>query len=151
MFVKNINFITNEIMMNTLSSLLIEGETLQTPFYAIYEERRQKHNGFCFIGTTESSLLIEVLNVHATRVEWTTRKPLAEIKKVKVKKSLFIDYIIIKITFYDGNSIKIRASTKSLSSGFINQDWHLSCFIERLRDESNKRKKTSSMAMAGLR
>ena len=130
---KKTNIVTNEIMINTLSSLLIEGETLQTPIYAICERRgRQKYNGFCFVGTTETALLYARLNIPATLIEWTTRISLEEIKEIKIKKSLFANYIIIKIAFNDGNFIHIRSSTKAFTGGFVNQEIHLLCFIERL-------------------
>lgn len=131
---KKTNIVTNEMMIETLSSSLVEGETLQTPFYAICEEKgRQKHNGFCFIGTTESVLLFALLNIHATRVESTTRIPLKEIKKIEFRRSFFMKHIFIKITFYEGKDITIRASTKALLGGFTNQEFHLLNFIEKLR------------------
>jgi len=133
MFKPKINIVTNEVMLDTLTSMLVEGETLQTPFYALFEKKgRPKHNGFCFIGTTKSSLLLALLNTHANNVEWTSRIPLEEINKIEIKGSSFFKQIIIKIAFNEGNDVLIRASTNDLPGDIIKQSSHLSDFIGRL-------------------
>lgn len=124
---------SNEFMIQSLSSLLNDEETLQTPFYATIEKiGKQRHNWFCFFGTTESALLIAILNtIDASKIDWTTRVPL-DIKKVKIKKSLIPYQIIIRIKFNEGNGIRIRASKKLLMGNFSNQDQNLNDFIKRL-------------------
>ena len=127
------NMATNESMIQTLSSLLVEEEVLQTPFYAIVEEKgRQKNNGFCFIGTTESVLLFAFLNSRATEVMRTARIPLKEIDNIEMKKTSFMNQVLIKIVLYNDACIQISASTKALKGDFVNQEMHLLCFIERL-------------------
>ena len=133
-FRKKTNIATNEIMNTTLSSLLVEGETLHVPFYAIYEEKgRNKGNGFSFIGMTETALLIALLNISVTHVEWTTRIPLEDIIRVDIEKSLFMKQIVIKVAFNKGNDIIIRASVHTFKSDFFNQEYNLLSFIEKLK------------------
>jgi len=119
-------------MIKSLSALLEEGEVLHTPIFAVAEKIGQKKlRAPCFVGLTESVLLVALLNVSATQIEWTTRVPL-EMEALEVKRSLLLKQFIIKIMFSEGEEVQIRVSRKVLLGDFGNQEANLAGFVERL-------------------
>lgn len=121
-------------MLDSLSSLLEEGETLQAPVYGCLMERGFfPHNYFGFFGLTESQLLIAILNpFDGKRIDWVNRVPL-RIRRVTIRKSLVLFQYTVKLRFLEGNPCRLRLSTKLFCGDFDDQAANVTAFLDGLR------------------
>lgn len=120
----------NELMVESLSSLLEDGEKLLYPIYGTLKEK--KNNCFGYFGLTENYLLIALLQGSSKMIDWTTRVPL-DLKKVIVKKCLFPQQYNICIEFNEGENACLRVSKKVY--GIESQENNLKGFIEYIRKQ----------------
>lgn len=117
-----------ELMTESLSALLEDGETLLYPVYGTLKQK--SNNRFGFFGLTEHYLLISLLEGSSKEISWTTRVPL-HIKKVSIKKSLFSLMYNISIEFFEGESGHILISKKVL--GIESQEKNIKGFIDYIQ------------------
>ena len=99
------------LMTNSLTNLLDESETLKCSFFAILLQEIGFYSGYW--GLSEENLLGAVLTFSGKDVSYTIKVPLKEIKKVKIRKSLFPRQYIVKIKFIKGNPCKLRVPLKA--------------------------------------
>lgn len=115
----------NELMIKSLSDLLVDGEKLLYPVYGVFMDKKGQRFGF--FGLTENYLLIALLQGSSKVVNWTTRVPL-DIKKVTVKKRALLPQYDIRIEFNEGEDGCFRVSKKVF--GFESQEENLKGFID---------------------
>ena len=84
-------------------------------------------------GLSDNNLLGAVLTFSGTEVSYTIKVPL-EIKKVKIRKSLFPKQYIVKIKFMEGKSCKLRAPLKAYQ--IEKQKENFEFFCKELTDKS---------------
>ena len=118
-----------ELMIQSLSELLENGETLKYPIYGTLHQKN-KH-WFGFWGLTDNYLLSVLLVRNSKKIGWTSRIPL-EIKAVRVKKSLIPFQYKIHIEFQEGSPCDFRVSRKVV--GFDQQEANLSNFIKYIQN-----------------
>lgn len=119
----------NEFMMDSLSKLLKEGETLKCPFYGILNQANETF--FCFFGLVNNDLLVAVRSDFGQNITYSTRVPL-DVKSVKVKTTLILHQRVIDISFFEGSPCRITASPKIIGVG--SQLESLNAFIDHLFD-----------------
>lgn len=123
-----------ELMQQSLSDLLENGETLRYPIYGTLLQGGQ--HWFGFFGLTEKCLLIVLLEGSSQIISWTSRVPL-NIKEVNIKKSLVLSQYKIHIDFTEGNPCNIRVSKKVY--GIECQEENLKGFMEEIQKEGKRR------------
>lgn len=128
---KELRHINNEEwMIESLSSMLEDGETLRCPIYGmLFQSRIRLSTYSCFFGLTKNYLLIAILSPFTKSVSWTSRVPL-DVKKVKVKKRLLWRKITIR--FNEGKPCRMLVSRKAM--GIKNQEQNLEEFIRHIHD-----------------
>lgn len=117
-----------QMMFDSLSALLEEGETLRAPFYGLLVQNKVSFLGF--FGLTEGHLLVALLNSTQGQVGWTSRVPL-EIKRVGIKKCLLPSQYQIDISFLEGNPCRIKVFKKVRKIDC--QEENVTAFMEYLR------------------
>lgn len=124
----------SQLMLQSLSDLLEDGETLKHP---VYGTLLQKHtHWFGFWGLTDKHLLIALLKGSSKKISWSSRIPL-EIKEVTRRKSIFPRQFILNIKFHRGNPCKIRFSEKVY--GIESQQANLNAFVAFLQEAAHER------------
>ena len=118
-----------ELMMQSLSELLEEGETLKYPMYGTLQQNN--NHWFGFWGLTDKYLLCVLLIGSSKKIGWTSRIPL-EIKAVQVKKLLVPLQYKIHIEFQEGSPCDLRVSKKVV--GIEHQETNLSNFIKYIQE-----------------
>ncbi len=118
-----------ELMVQSLSKLLENGETLKFPIYGTLLQKRK--NWFGFFGLTDNYLLIALLEDNSKTIGWTTRIPL-NIKDFKTKKCLAPKQHKIYIQFNEGNPCTIRVSEKVF--GIKSQEDNLFGFVRTIQN-----------------
>lgn len=117
-----------ELMIESLSALLEDGENLR---YPVYGTLKQKNNHwFGFFGLTERYLLISLLQGSSKKIIWSARIPL-HIKKVTIKKSLFPLLYNVNIEFSEGEPAHIVISKKVY--GIKSQEKYYKGFIDYIQ------------------
>ena len=117
-----------ELMMQSLSALLENDESLYCPIYGTLIQ--DKIHYFGFFALTDHCLLNALLNGSRKEIAWSIRVPL-DVKEVNIKKCLFPGQHIITINFNEGEPCKIRVSEKVY--GIKNQAANLAAFIHFIR------------------
>ena len=117
-----------ELMTESLSALLEDGEKLLHPVYGTFKQKN--NNWFGFFGLTEHYLLIALLKGSSKEMSWTTRVPL-DIKKVTVKKGIFSLIYNIYVEFFEGEAGHFQVSKKV--HGFESQEKNVKGFIDYIQ------------------
>ena len=97
-------------MTDSLTSLLDGKENLKCSFFAILLQGTNFYSGYW--GLSDNNLLGAVLTFSGKEVSYTIKVPL-EIKKFKIRKSLFPKQYIVKIKFFEGSPCKLRVPLKA--------------------------------------
>lgn len=120
----------SEFMVQSLTRLLKNNETLQYPFYGAIEQiGKQKQPFFFFFGLTGNDLLVAILNpFDAGKIDWTSRVPL-DMRGCVIKKSMIPKLYKVHIIFNEGNDLKLRVSKKLLVKDFYNQEENVDAFF----------------------
>ncbi len=101
---------TKERMIQALTDMLENGETLMHPIYGLLVQGGRQYYGY--FGFTENFLLIAL--VSGKTVTDTIRVPL-DINSVKIKKNIFLNEHVIDISFNEGAPCRITAFPKVLA------------------------------------
>lgn len=101
-----------KLMMESLSSMLEEGETLRFPFYGSLVKEKLAYFGF--FGLTENALLVALLGRGNEDISSYSRIPL-DIKEVHIKKTLIPTGYKITIFTNDNTFCQIQAYKKVLN------------------------------------
>ncbi len=117
-----------ELMLQSLSNLLENDETLKFPIYGTLLQKRK--NWFGFFGLTDDYLLVALLDDYSKTIRWTTRIPL-DIKQVNMKKCIVPKQYKIYIEFNEGDRCIIRVSEKVY--GIKSQEANLPEFIKSIQ------------------
>ena len=117
-----------ELMYDSLTNLLENGETLLHPIYGILNQGDSQFYGY--FGFTEHYLLIALV-ASGKQITYTTRIPL-DIKSVKVKQTAIFKQYVIDIAFNEGAPCRIIASPKVLM--IDTQKNNLPSFLEYLNN-----------------
>ena len=120
------------LMMQSLTALLRNGESLKYPIYGTL--RQNNRSWFGFWGLTENHLLSVLLDGSSKKISWTSRIPL-EKTAVRVKKSLFPFLYKIHIEFKEGSPCDLCVSRKVFS--IKQQETNLFKFIEYINEAQN--------------
>ena len=120
-----------KLMTDSLTSLLDGKESLKCSFFAILLQGTNFYSGYW--GLSDNNLLGAVLTFSGTEVSYTIKVPL-EIKKVKIRKSLFPKQYIVKIKFVEGKSCKLRVPLKAYQ--IEKQKENFEFFCKELTDKS---------------
>lgn len=99
-----------KLMTKSLTDLLDRGETLNCSFFAILLQGTNFYSGYW--GLTDQNILGAILTFSGKEVSYTIKVPL-NIKKVKIRKSLFPKQYIVKIKFTEGKPCKLRVPLKA--------------------------------------
>ena len=99
-----------ERMIQALTDMLENGETLMHPIYGLLVQGGRQYYGY--FGFTEDFLLIAL--VSGKTVTDTIRVPL-DINSVKIKKNIFLNEHVIDISFNEGAPCRITAFPKVLA------------------------------------
>ena len=99
-----------KLMTDSLTSLLDGRENLKCSFFAILLQGINSYSGYW--GLSENNLLGAVLTFSGKEVSYTIKVPL-EIKKIKIRKSIFPKQYIVKIKFLEGPPCKLRVPLKA--------------------------------------
>ena len=99
-----------ERMIQALTDMLENGETLMHPIYGLLVQGGRQYYGY--FGFTEKVLLIAL--VSGKIVTDTIRVPL-DINSVKIKKNIFLNEHVIDISFNEGAPCRITAFPKVLA------------------------------------
>ena len=118
-----------ELMLQSLSELLENGEILKYPIYGTL--RQNNNHWFGFWGLTDNYLLSALLVGSSKKIGWTSRIPL-EIKAVQVRKSLIPLQYKIHIEFQEGPPCDLQVSKKVV--GIEHQEANLSNFIKYIQE-----------------
>ena len=113
-----------KLMTDSLTSLLDGMETLKCSFFAILLQGTNFYSGYW--GLSDNNLLGAVLTFSGTEVSYTIKVPL-EIKKFKIRKSLFPKQYIVKIIFLDGAPCKLRVPLKAYQIEKQKENFELFC------------------------
>jgi len=119
----------DKLMMQSLSALLEEGETLKHPVYGSLRQARK--SWFGYFGLTDSHLLISLLEGNTQKVFWTTRI-LLDVKEVTVQKRKLLSQLDVRIEFNDGMHCSIHLAEKVY--GIKGQTENLENFLQTLQD-----------------
>ncbi len=120
----------NELMIQSLSDLLENNETLKFPIYGTLIQKN-KH-WFGFLGLTDNHLLIALLDKKSRNVCWTNRVPL-DIKTAIIKKSLIPLQYKVHLEFNEGLPCDIQVSKKVY--GIKTQETNFSDFIKFIQEK----------------
>ncbi len=134
----------NDLMLESLTELLQEGETLMYPIYGILQQGNKQYNAF--FGLTEDQLLIAV-----TRGRWITytyRVPL-DIRSVRLKEHWTQKNYTIDISFHAGGPCRIKAFFKVL--GIDTQEDNLTMFMDVLEKRATVKDPISLTDVEGKR
>ena len=101
-----------KLMMESLSSMLEEGETLRFPFYGSLVKEKLAYFGF--FGLTENVLLVALLGRGNEDISSYSRIPL-DIKEAHIKKTLIPTGYKITIFTNDNTFCQIQAYKKVLN------------------------------------
>ncbi|MBP3395632.1 MAG: hypothetical protein J6L87_00535, partial [Clostridia bacterium] len=104
---------------------------LKCSFFAILLQGTNFYSGYW--GLSDNNLLGAVLTFSGTEVSYTIKVPL-EIKKVKIRKSLFPKQYIVKINFLEGSPCKLRVPLKAYQ--IEKQKENFEFFCKQLTDKS---------------
>lgn len=126
-------------MINELTSMLSEDESLEAPIYGcLMQGRLCPRNYFGFFAITDNNLLIAILNpLNGKKIDWYNKVPL-DIKKVNIKKSIIPKQYVAKIFFKEGNPCKIRMSKALLCGDFVDQKINVEIFLNNLSKYAKK-------------
>ena len=118
-----------ERMIQALTDMLENGETLMHPIYGLLVQGGRQYYGY--FGFTEKVLLIAL--VSGKTVTDTIRVPL-DINAVKVKKNIFLNEHVIDISFNEGAPCRITAFPKVLA--IDSQKENLPKFLSYLKSKT---------------
>ncbi|MBR2464093.1 MAG: hypothetical protein IKB41_01490 [Clostridia bacterium] len=118
-----------ERMIQALTDMLKNGETLMHPIYGLLVQGGRQYYGY--FGFTEKVLLIAL--VSGKTVTDTIRVPL-DINAVKIKKNIFLNEHVIDISFNEGAPCRITAFPKVLA--IDSQKENLPKFLSYLKSKS---------------
>ena len=121
-----------ERMMESLTQLLEEGETLKYPIYGILRQGNNQYYGY--FGLTEKALIIALISGSSV-VTHTTRVALDAIRSVKIKRTKILKECHITIGFTEGVPCEIQAMPKVLT--IDTQKENLPKFIECLKGKAS--------------
>jgi len=116
------------IMISSLTELLLEEETLIHPIFGLLEKGGVQH--YCYFAFTQNHFLIAY--VSGKRIVSFTRIPL-EIQSVKIKWTRILRQCVIDIQFDGRESFRITASPKVLT--IDSQKENLPRFLEHLQSK----------------
>ncbi|MDL2219751.1 hypothetical protein LJC04_05420 [Ruminococcaceae bacterium OttesenSCG-928-O06] len=121
----------SDFMLQTLSTLLETGESLQYPLYGTIEKiGKERQNLFGFFGVAGDYLLIAILSgTNAEKITESIRVPL-EIEKCIIKKSIIPNQYKVHLIFTEGNDVVIRVSKKLLVDDFYHQEENVTAFLD---------------------
>lgn len=131
-----------ELMIKSLTDLLNDGETLLYPIYGILNQGNEQY--YAYFGFAGNDLLIALLS--GKQISYTTRIPL-DIKSVKIKPTMIFKQYIIDISFLEGASCKITASSKVFT--IDSQKENMPLFLEYLKSKTPKLQKTKLKNIEG--
>ena len=131
-----------DLMIESLTDLLIDGEALMHPIYGILNQGNIQYFGF--FGFTENYLLIAL--VSGKQITYTTRIPL-DIKSIKIKQTAVFKQFTIDISFNEGSPCKITASPKVVM--IDSQKNNLPQFLNYLKSKSPKKQETELKDLEG--
>lgn len=118
-----------ERMIQALTDMLENGETLMHPIYGLLVQGGRQYYGY--FGFTEKVLLIAL--VSGKTVADTIRVPL-DINSVKIKKNIFLNEHVIDISFNEGAPCRITAFPKVLA--IDSQKENLPKFLSYLKSKT---------------
>ncbi len=118
-----------EQMIPALSALLEPGETLQAPVYGGILHRRSCTYGY--FGLTDQALLVALLQGSTKAIAGNSRVPFAQIRTVRVRRSLVPFQYIVTFYLQDEEEIRMRISRKVY--GFAEQAENLECFLATIQ------------------
>ena len=118
-----------ERMIQALTDMLENGETLMHPIYGLLVQGGRQYYGY--FGFTEKVLLIAL--VSGKTVTDTIRVPL-DINSVKIKKNIFLNEHVIDISFNEGAPCRITAFPKVLA--IDSQKENLPKFLSYLKSKT---------------
>lgn len=118
-----------ERMVQALTDMLENGETLMHPIYGLLVQGERQYYGY--FGFTEKFLLIALIS--GKSVTDTIRVPL-DINSVKIKKNIFLNEHVIDISFNEGAPCRITAFPKVLA--IDSQKDNLPQFVSYLKSKT---------------
>ena len=121
-----------ERMMESLTQLLEEGETLKYPIYGMLRQGNSQYYGY--FGLTENALVIALIS-GSNVVTYTNRVALDAIRSVKIKRTKILKECHITIGFAEGVPCEIQAMPKVLT--IDTQKENLPKFIECLKGKAS--------------
>ena len=124
------------LMINSLTDMLEEGETLTHPIYGVLNTASAPY--YAFFGLTETHLLIAL--VTGKKITFTKRIPL-DIRSVNVKQTFLGEYNI-EINFKHGSPCKISAFKKVATIDV--QKENLPLFLDLLSSKEDKTEKVNN-------
>lgn len=133
-----------ELMIEALTDLLKDDETLMHPIYGLLNQGNTQCYGY--FGFTEHYLLIALLSGTGKQITYTTRVPL-DIKSIKVRKTAIFKQYVIDIFFNEGAPCRITASPKVLTVD--TQKENLPSFLEHLYTIAPKTKQPELKQLFG--
>jgi hypothetical protein len=121
--------LTDAFMRQTLSRLLLEGESLRTPFVCALLILNGEPAGYdCFVDWIGNDLLLAAtqnfISVSSDRMPF-------HVKNARMKKT-FLGSHDITIGFANGGDIRIIADEKPLLGGFTEQKRNVLAFLDKL-------------------
>ncbi len=120
-----------ELMMQALTDMLKEGETLKHPIYGILQDGTEQF--YAYFGFAGNDLLIAILV--GKSVADTIRVPL-DIRSLKIKQGLILKQYTIDISFNEGSPCRITASPRVMT--IDTQKDNLPLFLEYLKSKTPK-------------
>ena len=133
-----------ELMIEALTDLLEDDETLMHPIYGLFHQGNTQYYGY--FGFTEHHLLIALISGTGKQVTYTTRVPL-DIKSIKVKQTAIFKQYVIDIAFNEGAPCRITASPKVLT--IDTQKENLPSFLAHLYTIAPKTKQPELKQLSG--
>jgi len=133
-----------ELMIEALTDLLEDDETLMHPIYGLLNQGNTQYYGY--FGFTEHYLLIALVSGTGKQITYTTRVPL-DIKSIRVKQTAIFKQFVIDIAFNEGAPCRITASPKVLT--IDTQKENLPSFLEHLYTIAPKTKQPELKRLSG--
>lgn len=133
-----------ERMIQALTDLLENGETLMHPIYGVLVQGERRYYGY--FGLTKDFLLIALISGNV--VTYTSRVPL-DLKSVKIKKKFFFHEHVIDISFNEGAPGRIIAFPKVFN--IDSQKENLSNFISYLKNKAPNENSLELNQINGIR
>ncbi len=124
-----------DLMVKSLTDLLVSGETLIHPIYGVLNQGNKQYYGF--FGFTKKYLLIALMS--GKQITYITRIPL-DIKSIRIKQTAVFKQFVIDIAFNDGAPCSITASPKVLM--IDSQKDNLPQFLNYLKSKSPVNRET---------